>query len=337
MAQYDEERRIDILHNALESMNDILETIENNLEDVKPYAPDTVDSAEDKLEAAREKLESANEMYEKSVDKLANFKERAQIAAELYDNAQTNPDSKLMIEAEKARIAAEQSKITLESIINKTEIAIEKTRIAAERAQSQANIAAIKAKAKMDKDRDKKVRINFTLPGDMKDKWKDLADELSISVSQMVRNAMDIYEKSVKTMEDSGTLEKLKKIENFGESMDNFGERIGSYIEKNVQRKFDPQTGQPINIHVSDPVFKTSANKDKIKKRIQGLIKIQKCIPIEKLAQTIGKSNEEAENIIYELAAEGIEGNLEEGIFTFPEENTDEVINLLFKIIDNSK
>jgi predicted RNase H-like HicB family nuclease len=46
----------------------------------------------------------------------------------------------------------------------------------------------------------------------------------------------------------------------------------------------------------------------------------------------MGKSIEQAENLIYELAAEGIEGTLEEGVFKFtstPEEVISKIDELL--------
>ncbi|MHA1885989.1 MAG: hypothetical protein ACW96S_13105, partial [Promethearchaeota archaeon] len=63
-----------------------------------------------------------------------------------------------------------------------------------------------------------------------------------------------------------------------------------------------------------------------------GLVKLHKSLPIDKLAQAMGKSIEQAENLIYELAAEGIEGTLEEGVFKFtstPEEVISKIDELL--------
>jgi hypothetical protein len=71
----------------------------------------------------------------------------------------------------------------------------------------------------------------------------------------------------------------------------------------------------------------------RIKKRIQGLIILQGAIPIDKLSQTLEISEEDAENMIYELAAEGVEGKLEEGVFKYTT-NEEEVISKLFSLID---
>jgi hypothetical protein len=51
------------------------------------------------------------------------------------------------------------------------------------------------------------------------------------------------------------------------------------------------------------------------------------------LAQILEIEEEDAENLIYELAAEGIEGSLEENIFKFEGDN-DELIELLHKKIE---
>ncbi len=97
------------------------------------------------------------------------------------------------------------------------------------------------------------------------------------------------------------------------------------FLSKYGKRRIEPKK----KVHVEQ-----TADKERIKKRIQGLIKLQKSIPIEKLSQTLSISKEEAENIVYELAAEGIEGELEEGVFKFTS-NSEEVIQKLFEMIDN--
>jgi len=74
-------------------------------------------------------------------------------------------------------------------------------------------------------------------------------------------------------------------------------------------------------------------DKERMKKRVKGLIKLQNSIPVEKLAQILDISNEDAENIIYEIAAEGIDGVLEENVFKFSNQ-PEEVINILNEIIE---
>jgi hypothetical protein len=63
------------------------------------------------------------------------------------------------------------------------------------------------------------------------------------------------------------------------------------------------------------------------------LIKLQKNLPIDKLAQALNRTNEDAENLIYELVDDGIEGTLEEGIFKFTS-SPDEVISKINDLID---
>ena len=58
-------------------------------------------------------------------------------------------------------------------------------------------------------------------------------------------------------------------------------------------------------------------DKEQIKKRVDGMITIYNSLPIDKLAQAMEISFEEAENLIYELVSEGIKGNLEEKVFKF--------------------
>jgi hypothetical protein len=96
-----------------------------------------------------------------------------------------------------------------------------------------------------------------------------------------------------------------------------------------MEKKYGKGKHSPIiKVMVSDEV-----DKERIKKRLQGLIKLQKSIPIEKLSQTLNIPKEEAENLIYELAAEGIEGELEEGVFKFTS-TPEEVLSKLFELID---
>ncbi|MHA1487510.1 MAG: hypothetical protein ACTSSC_10135, partial [Promethearchaeota archaeon] len=72
---------------------------------------------------------------------------------------------------------------------------------------------------------------------------------------------------------------------------------------------------------------------DRIKKRVRGLIKLQKSLPIDKLAQALNRTKEDAENLIYELVDEGIEGTIEEGVFKFTNA-PDDVISKINALID---
>ena len=59
-------------------------------------------------------------------------------------------------------------------------------------------------------------------------------------------------------------------------------------------------------------------------------------IPVDKFAQILNCSIPEAENLIYELAAEGIEEFMEKGVFRF-ENSTEDVISEIFKILEREE
>ena len=50
------------------------------------------------------------------------------------------------------------------------------------------------------------------------------------------------------------------------------------------------------------------------------MFKLQKSIPIDKLAQIFQKSDKFPENFIYELVAEDIEGGLEDSVFKYKDD-----------------
>lgn len=102
-------------------------------------------------------------------------------------------------------------------------------------------------------------------------------------------------------------------------------EDLGEKIEREFKgKKIKPKI--KINLATSD-------DKDRAKKRVRGLIKLQNSLPIDKLAQALNRSNEDAENLIYELVDEGIEGSLEEGVFKFTSAPED-VISKINELID---
>lgn len=333
MAHYEEEEEIKRLGETIERINDLNDRTSDLLEDAKSYAPDAADAAEDKLETAQEKLDTAKEKLGNTWEFLHDFKERARLAAEIYDESQMSGDPQMGAKVEKARYNAERTKAKLEASIMKTLSSLDKAKNAAEKANSRANIAAIKAKAAESKEKGKKVRINFTLPEDMKSDWKNLADDLNISISQMIRTAMDTFEKNIDNISDLGDLgdiridRRKKKKRNF----DDIGVRIekwGDKLEKKLEAKFGEsgQTGIQFDEH----------NQEKLKKRIKGFIKINQNIPVDKFAQILNCSIAEAENLIYEIAAEGIEGFMEKGVFRY-DSSTEDVISEIFKILEREE
>ncbi|MHA1560979.1 MAG: hypothetical protein ACTSPA_02535 [Promethearchaeota archaeon] len=331
MAHYEEEEEIKKLGETIERINELNERTLDAIQDAKPYAPDAADAAEDKLETAQEKLDTAKEKLGNTWEFLHDFKERARSATEIYDEAQMSGDPKMDVKAEKARYNAERTKAKLEASIMKTLTSLDKAKNAAEKANSRANIAAIKANAAESKERGKKVRINFTLPENMKSDWKSLADDLNISISQMIRTAMESFEKNIDNMGDFGdiriekTNKKKKGFDNLEQRIERWGEKLEKYVKDQVGE--DGKAGR---------AKFSEENQEKLKKRITGFIKINQAIPVDKFAQILKCSIAEAENMIYELAAEGIEGFMEKGVFRF-ENPVDDVISEIFKILEREE
>jgi hypothetical protein len=191
----------------------------------------------------------------------------------------------------------------------------------------------IKFRQSSDKD-DSTVRLNISVPGSKRKEWKTLAASLGESVSELVREAMGALQAGItgeETMDEFG-----RKMEKWGRKIEKTVkasgiEDIGKKIEKDVEKNIRKVNRKLKRKYRS--VEEEKEDMERIKKRIQGLIKLQGEIPISKLSQALEISEEDAENLIYELAAEGIEGKLEEGVFKYTT-NEDEVISKLFKIID---
>ncbi len=120
-------------------------------------------------------------------------------------------------------------------------------------------------------------------------------------------------------------------------------EKMGEGIEQAVKDSGIEELGEKLEKQFSGKKKKGKTkvhftvnhdiDKERIKKRVSGLIKLHNSIPIEKFAQAIDKSKEDAENMIYEMVAEGIEGTLEEGVFKFTS-TSDEVISKLNELIN---
>lgn len=176
-------------------------------------------------------------------------------------------------------------------------------------------------------------RINISVDPEMSEEWKDWAENLGASVSELVRKSMQFVKENIGD---------LKKLEELGELVEESGiDGLEDKIEKAVKSSGienigdifgeKPKKGPSrVDIKMSKPKI---SEKERIKKRIQGLIKLQGSIPIDKLSQALEISEEDAENMIYELAAEGIEGKLEEGVFKYTADEN-EVISKFFLLID---
>ncbi len=180
-----------------------------------------------------------------------------------------------------------------------------------------------KIRKKLEKAQKKTVkRINISVDPKVSDEWRGWADDLGASVSELVRKSMKFVKHNIGD---------IAKLEAFGKKM----EKMGENIEKAVIKSGIEDLGEKLAAQFGKEKIEPKADKEQLKKRIQGLIRLQKSIPIEKLSQTLNISKEEAENLIYELAAEGIEGSLENEVFKYTS-NTDEVISKLFDKIDQA-
>ncbi len=173
-----------------------------------------------------------------------------------------------------------------------------------------------------EKAKEVKVRMHISVPKHMKDELKKWADDLDISVSNLIRNALGFVKNNL------GDLTKLEAWDRKMEkSVKKSGlEDLGDEIEHEIVKgKTEPK---------KKVGFSQKIDIERIKKRIRGLIKIQKSLPIDKFAKALNRTNNYTENLIYELADEGIEGSIEDGIFKFTND-PEEVISKLLNMIDN--
>jgi hypothetical protein len=341
---YDLENELQTIRQYLYSLRNTIAQLKAQIEEAEEYAPDASEDASDKVEEAEEILEEAEEHIQEMDEKFRDFGLNQSYARQLNDQFQTDKSPQIQKELRKAEELARRSQDSLLNTMEKSKIILEKTKNAIEKAAGRVKIAQIKAQNSEERDRSKKVRINFTLPEDMKDDWRKLADDLNISVSQLVRNAMDSFEKGIHQLDE------LDKSGKLGRKLEELGHRIEKEFSGEVPPVYTPS--QPTTFPSSaapnppaygQPSFSSESarpstipldEKDRMKKRVKGLIKLQKCIPIDKFAQALNVSETEAENIIYELAAEGVEGSIESGVFTFKKNGIDEVISDIEKIID---
>ncbi len=351
---FEEEQIYNNLTDELAHLEGILYNLRQETRNLEEYQPEAAENALERVEGAMEKFEEAKEIAAESRIHLSKFLDQAAVAANMYDRAQSKSDSPAVArDAEKAKNSAEKLRAKIDRSLDKLSGRVEKLKISVERATSKINVAQIKARTQEERDRNKKVRINFTLPEHMKDDWKDLSDELGISVSEMIRDAMGEFKEGIKSLE--GLDKDLGKMgAKLGKLGDKFGTKIGNYVNEEVERSMGnnpyrrPSTPQPPmqnpygssatsqqgGIRKTDMKSRVSVQeKERQKKRITGLIRIQNALPIDKLAQALSFSPEDAENLIYELAAEGIEGKLEENVFKY-KNKPEEVIEAIHQFID---
>ena len=296
------------------------EEYEENLEELR----EREEEVREKEEEVRERIrELAEEIRERVEDRVENLKDRAEDRKEREQER---------LEREMDRMEAEREKIEveMERLSEKVEAKVEKARMKAE-----------KARMKAERARERATRINISVPPEMSEEWREWSDTLGSSVSELVRKSMKFVKNNIGD---------LKKLDEFGRKMEQWGDKIEMAVEESGIEELGEKIEQGLrDVGLDDIKVRTKSSKNEsrikvplnvssdsetIKRRIKGLVKLHKSIPINKLAQALNKSDEFAENLIYELAAVGIEGKLEEGIFKFIGD-INEVLAALFEIIDN--
>ncbi len=97
-----------------------------------------------------------------------------------------------------------------------------------------------------DVDEDEIVRINVSLPKAKKDEWKNLSAQLSTSVSQLIRNAMDKFEKG---------MENIDSLEILGEKLDLMGADIEKMVKKSGLEDLGEKIEQQFNKSKIKPIL----------------------------------------------------------------------------------
>jgi len=285
--------------------DDLMDEIEDIHEDFEDDIDDLKDAKEEVKEDLREALEDLKD-------------ERIYLLSEIGETTEGLDDL-----GEDARGQIERAREKLELIRIKTEEQREKYE---DKMRKKLEKAQRKAEKKTSK------RINISVDSDTSDEWREWSDELGSSVSELIRKSMKFVKNNIgdfKKLEEWGeSIERAVKesgIEELGEEMEKkYGEKYGKRFKIDINTKKKP------NIRVNHA---PKNDKERIKKRVRGLIKLQKSLPIDKLARALNRTDEDAENLIYELVDEGIEGSLEEGIFKFTS-SSDEVISKINDLID---
>lgn len=277
-----------------EELADIKDELMDELEEIHDEILDEMEDIQEESDDIKEDLsEELDDLKEERLDLLDEIGEIKEGLENLGENTRERIEkARENLERLKGKVYKHEDKFT------------EKIRKKIEKAQKKA--------AK---------RINISVDSEMSDEWRDWADDLGASVSELVRKSMRFVKNNIGD---------IAKLEAFGEKM----EKMGEGIEKAEKKSGIEDIGEKLAAQFGGD-REPELDKERLKKRIQGLIKIQKSIPIEKLSQTLNISKEEAENLIYELAAEGIEGSLENEVFKYTS-NTDEVISKLFEKIDQT-
>jgi len=300
-------------------------------------------SSEEKKEDLEETLEDYEEEYEDLMDELEDIKDEIE---EILEDIRDLEEDLFERQQEKEKAETEIKSHKIENKIHKLkeEKAKLKSKLAEAKKKEKETVKKIKvATHKIEEARKKYVRMNISLPSNMKEDWKDLADDINTSVSELIRSAVGAVGPALKN------LKSIKDLERLGDTLDKWGEdleeefkrsgieELGKNLEINLDKEYESSRAKPPKSPTPPTPPKPPSYQKKylerIKKRIYGLIKLQKSLPISKLAQVLSISEEKAENLIYELAAEGIEGQLEENVFKF-KNPSEEVIEKVYDLIE---
>jgi len=277
------------------------------LEDIKEeLMEELADKHEDFMDEIEDLKEAQEEVKQELIEELQDLEdERKYLLREIGDTANDLEDL-----GEDAKGQIERARENLEQIRNKKEKQKEKY--------------INKVKKKLEKAQKKAAkRINISVDEETSDEWRDWSEELGSSVSELIRKSMRFVKDNIGD---------LSKLEEMGESIERAVKESGiEDLGDKIEREFKEKKIKPkIKINLT-----TSDDKDRIKKRVRGLIKLQNSLPIDKLAQALNRAKGDAENLIYELVDEGIEGSMEEGVFKFssaPEEVITKIDELIEKM-----
>ena len=288
------------------------ERLRGELDDIKDELVDELEDIHEDFEEDIDDLrEAKDEIKEGLRETLEDLKdERTYLIREIGETTEGLDDL-----GEDARDQIKRARRKLELIRIKTEEQREKYE---DKIRKKIEKAQRKAQKKTSK------RINISVDSDTSDEWRDWSDELGSSVSELIRKSMKFVKENIGD---------FKKLEEWGENIERAVKESGiEELGERIEREFEGEKGKKLKPRIKIDLS-TSNNKDRIKKRVRGLIKLQKSLPIDKLARALNKTNEDAENLIYELVDDGIEGSLEEGIFKFTS-SPDEVISKINDLID---
>ncbi len=291
----------------IKQLERVREIITYELEDIKEeLMEELADQHEDFKEEIEDLKDTKEEIKQELIEELQDLEdERRYLLREIGETANDIEDLGV-----NAKEQIEHARENLEKIRNKKEKQKEKY--------------LNKIQKKLDKAQKKAAkRINISVDEDTSDEWRDWSEELGSSVSELIRKSMRFVKNNIGD---------LSKLEEMGESIERAVKESGiEDLGDKIEREFKGKKIKPkIKINLA-----TSDDNDRIKKRVRGLIKLQKSLPIDKLAQALNRAKEDAENLIYELVDEGIEGTIEDGVFKFtssPEEVISKINNLIDKM-----